>query len=504
VSPQPEIARRDTIPPNTPASKNAYRRVTDTHNNSRRTGFKPMIPTANAPTISLAVAGFLATVRSANLFTPSQQPRVEATIPAEAATAAEAANALVSAGFLTRFQADRLLAGKTDGFHLGPYAILEQVGHGALGRVYKARHRTMNRSVAIKVLASELTRTVAERQAYQQAVRAVAQLNHQNIVTTYDANELADRFYLVVEFVDGPNFEVMVRERGPLPVHEACELVRQAAAGLEHAHSRGMLHRNIKPTNLLVVQPSKTSPDHLVKIADFGLAKLSPAQALAQGVSWLGTLDYAAPELAHNAVPVDHRADLYSLGAVLYFLLTGRAPFAGGTAEDKVRRHMWEEAARIELLRPDVPPALAMLVHQLLAKYPGHRPASAAEVADRLAAITGSAGEVVHFDLPVVPAVPYSHVTGPLSGGRLIPMMDQTPHPVAFPVPVPQEPEPQTSPFEQMTEPAPLSLDDDEEPRPSPRGKRRGMPMWLVGSLALCVLAMTLAGVGMLIKTMGK
>jgi serine/threonine-protein kinase len=484
-----------------------------------------MTPSANAPTISLAVAGFLATVRSANLFTPAQQARAEAALPPETATADEAANALIAAGFLTRFQAERLLAGKTDGYHLGPYVILEQVGSGAIGRVYKARHRTMNRSVVIKVLAAELTRTAAARHAYQQAVRAVAQLNHQNIVTTYDANELAERFYLVVEFVDGPSFELTVRERGPLPVTEACELIRQAAQGLDHAHSHGMLHKDIKPTNLLVAQPSKAAPDYIVKISDFGLAKHSATQTVTSSGSCPNSLDYGAPELAHNAIAVDHRADLYSLGAVLYFLLTGRPPFVGGTSEDKVRRHLWEEPPRIELLRPDVPPMLAMLVHQMLAKHPAHRPSSAAEVAERLGALTGSVAEAVCFDLPAVPSVPYACVTGPLSGGYPLPdghtphscayptqrsgaypmpTRDQTPHPVHFPLPVPPAPsEPHPSPFELMTEPAPRSLDADK-PRKSSRVRNRGLPMWLVACMALCGLAVTLAGVGMLIKTMGK
>ena len=139
-------------------------------------------PTTSTTT-SAGVRGFLAALRTADLFAPMQLARAEAAVPADAATPADAAGALVASGFLTQFQAERLLAGKTDGFHLGPYVILEQVGRGTVGRVYKARHRTMNRPVAVKIVAAELTRTATDRQAFQKEVRSAAQLNHPNIVT---------------------------------------------------------------------------------------------------------------------------------------------------------------------------------------------------------------------------------------------------------------------------------------------------------------------------------
>jgi eukaryotic-like serine/threonine-protein kinase len=467
-----------------------------------------MTASSDSPTISLAAAGFLAAVRAADLFAPMQLARVEAAVPPDVATAAETARALIAAGFLTRFQAERLLAGKADGFHLGPYVILEQIGRGATGRVYKARHRTMNRPVAVKVLSADLTRTPAARQAYQREVRAAAQLNHPNIVTAYDANELAERFYLVLEFVDGPNFEILLRERGPLPISEACELVRQAAVGLDHAHSLKMLHRDIKPANLLVARPSKTSPDYHVKIADFGIAKLSSAQTPQVGGSCVGTPDYIAPEQAHNPAAADHRADLYSLGAVLYFLLTGRPPFPGGTAEDKVRRHLWEEPARIEVLRRDLPPMLSMLVHQLLAKNPAHRPDSAAEVVERLGAIATSFGDAVSFDLAGAHQAQHSFVAGPLSGGHTIPTtsnLEMTPCSGRYPLPVALPTAPETSPWADLTVPMPLP-DDETEEEPHRRSQSRqsaSMPMWIKGGLAvgLCLLCVA---AGVLIKAMAK
>jgi serine/threonine-protein kinase len=374
-----------------------------------------MTPTAST---SNARETFLAAVRAANLFAPMYLSKVEAAVPATVATPVDAARALIAAGHLTKFQAERLLAGKTDGFHLGPYVILEQVGRGSMGRVYKARHQTMNRPVAVKVIAAELTKSASERQAIQKEVRAAAQLNHENIVTAYDANEIGDRFYLVLEYVDGPNLDLLIKQRGALPIPEVCELLWQAAMGLDHAHTHGMIHRDIKPSNLLVTRPSKTTPDQLLKISDFGIAKFSPRPSLTQtpapGAS-LGSADYTAPELTNHPQHADHRIDLYSLGAVAYFLLTGNPPFAGGNAEEKARRHLWEEPARLELVRRDIPPVLAILVHQMLSKNPLHRPGTAAEVVSRIEGLLASFGDAISFDLPANPSGSFTY-SGHLSG----------------------------------------------------------------------------------------
>ncbi|MBY0456274.1 MAG: serine/threonine protein kinase, partial [Gemmataceae bacterium] len=213
----------------------------------------------------------LGAVRAANLLTERQLAKADA-ITENCSVTAAAAN-LVAAGLLTRFQADRLLAGRTDGFQLGQYVILDQIGRGALSRVYKARHRTMNRFVAVKVLSAELTRTPDARRALQAEARNAGRLAHPNVATAYDANELFDRFYFVLEFVDGPNLAALVERRGPLPVEEACEFVRQTAVALQHAHERGLIHRNLKPTNVLVGRPTATAPA-LVKVTDFGLPRV--------------------------------------------------------------------------------------------------------------------------------------------------------------------------------------------------------------------------------------
>jgi serine/threonine-protein kinase len=411
-------------------------------------------------------AAFLATLRAAELLSPAQLARVEATLP-PTTTPGRAAEALVTAGVLTKFQADRLLAGRTDGFHLGPYVIQEQIGRGATGKVFRAKHRMMNRPVAVKVLPTELTQTPGTREVLQREVRAAAQLNHENIVSTYDASELGERFYLVLEFVDGANLDTLVAERGPLPIAEASEIIRQAALGLDHAHGQGVLHRNVKPSNLLVARPSASMPGPVVKIADFGVAKVSPAE----------NLDYVAPEQAHNPLAADRRADLYSLGAVLYFLLAGRPLFPDAPADQKVQRHLWDEPTRVERLRGDVPPALAALVHQLLSKTPDARPASAAEVAERLGAFTGTAG------------LDYLELTPTARG-------------------VPNAAASETSPWEEITVVNAPGLDrvrDEEQPRPVARESGNAtVSTWMLGGLAAGMLLTCIAAIGFIVRIAGK
>jgi serine/threonine-protein kinase len=339
----------------------------------RRSGIPMPSPVTAPPT---ARSALLSAVRAAGVLAPAQFARAETLAPN--GSAADLAQSLVAHGLLTRFQADRLLAGRTDGFALDQYVLLEQVGRGARSRVYKAKHRTMKRPVALQVLAADLTRTPAQRAALLKAVRAAAALTHPNVVTAYDANELHDRFYLVLEFVDGPDLAALVAQRGPLPYDEACELVRQAASGLQHAHEKGIVHGDIKPNNLMVARPTPGAP-LAVKLADFGVPK-GPASANG----------FAAPEQLNPAARrSDHRADLYSLGTVLFFLLTGRAPNRG---------------ADLAHLRPDVPATVVAVVQRLFAPAPAARYQSAAELLAELDAACVPVAipvESISFDLPV-------------------------------------------------------------------------------------------------------
>jgi serine/threonine-protein kinase len=329
---------------------------------------------------------FLRNLRRSGLFSAEQLAHARELLPATD-RGRLLARALVEQGLLTRFQAERVLVGRTDGFLLDQYVILEELGRGGMGRVYKARHRTMGRVVALKILAPDLTRTERARAMFLREVRAVAQLAHPNLVAAFDANLVGDRYYLVLEYIDGPNLEQLVRARGPLDVGLACDFARQVACGLHCAHKAGMVHRDIKPSNLLVQRRANDGAPALVKVSDFGLARLQengdderPGTILMRPNTVMGTPDYLSPEQARSLHDTDHRTDLYSLGCTLYFLLSGQVPFPGGTSIEKLIRHNTEEPNPLEQLRSDVPLPVAALVRQLMAKKPDDRLQTAAEV----------------------------------------------------------------------------------------------------------------------------
>jgi WD40 repeat protein len=278
------------------------------------------------------------------------------------------------------------------------YRVLGLVGVGGMGAVFKAEHRLMERVVALKVIRRNLIDRPGAVERFRQEVRAAARLVHPNIVIAHDADEAGDFQFLVMEFVEGASLDRLVREGGPLSVADACSLARQAALGLQHAHERGMVHRDIKPGNLLL------TADGRVKVLDFGLARfvseMPPGEGLTPSGAVVGTPDYMAPEQARDPRTADIRADLYALGCTLYYLLAGRPPFAGGTALQTLLAHQDEAPPPLAGPRPDVPPALDEVVARLLAKEPARRYQSPAEVADALAPFTDPVAAV-----PVPPVV---------------------------------------------------------------------------------------------------
>jgi WD40 repeat protein len=259
-----------------------------------------------------------------------------------------------------------------------------------MGAVFKAEHRLMERTVALKVISKSLVEKLAAVERFRREVKAAAKLSHPNIVTAYDAEQAGDAHFLVMEHVEGVSLAQLVEKRGPLPVVQACHFVRQAALGLQHAHEAGMVHRDLKPQNLMV------TPKGMVKILDFGLARFvseaSPAAGLTQESAVLGTPDYMAPEQATEASKADIRADLYSLGCTLYFLLAGKPPFPGDSVMAKLLAHAQEQPRSVTELRKDVPAGLVQVLKRLLAKDPAQRYQTPREVAQALTPFVQPAG----------------------------------------------------------------------------------------------------------------
>lgn len=335
---------------------------------------------------------FLAQLRESGLLTTAQLTEIVEHLP-ESPRGRVLARALVEMGLLTRFQAEQLLAGRSGGFFLGQYRILDELGRGGMGRVFKAIHLTMNRVVALKVLTAHFGRTERARDLFFREMQAIARLSHPNIVTAYDAGKLGERAYLVMEYVDGPSLDQLVQRQGPLPVGQACEFVRQAALGLQYAFEKGMVHRDIKPGNLLLAREGGTTGGCQVKILDFGLARLNepqpfemhdPDTILTCENVVLGTPDFVSPEQARNLHSADIRSDLYSLGCTFYYLLTGEVPFPDGTVMEKLIRHTTDAPTPVARCRPEVAAPIAAIVDRLLSKKPADRFETPAELAAAL------------------------------------------------------------------------------------------------------------------------
>jgi hypothetical protein len=281
------------------------------------------------------------------------------------------------------------------------YEVLQEIGRGGMGVVYRARQKSLDREVALKVIHPALVGRPDAAEQFRREAHAQAHLHHPNIVAVYDADQAGELHFIVMQDVGGENLADRVKQSGPLPVDEACAYVEQAALALQYLHEQGLVHRDIKPSNLLLARPGPelASPGRQpgesarVMIADLGLARLLREQMQASSSSAppvLGTPDYLAPEQARDPDGTDIRADIYSLGCTLYFLLAGQPPFPAGTTLRKLVQHQETPPRPITEVRPDVPLALAVLLVRMLAKAPADRPATPREVARELAALRGA------------------------------------------------------------------------------------------------------------------
>jgi WD40 repeat protein/serine/threonine protein kinase len=327
---------------------------------------------------------FLDVLRQLHLLTPEQLEQLPQLFPAPHPDPRTLARDLIRRGWLTPYQGNQLLQGHGAELLLGSYVLLERLGEGGMGTVFKARNWKLGQVVAIKLIRRERLDNAAAVKRFQREIRACAQLNHPNIVRAFDADEVAGLHLLVMEFVDGIDLAKRVKQSGPLPVAQACEYLRQAALGLQHAHEHGLVHRDIKPNNLLL------TADGTIKILDLGLARMmhtpdedSPS-TLTESGAVMGTPDYLAPEQARQSHEVDIRADLYSLGCTFYFLLTGKVPFPGGTLGEKLVKHQLDEPVQVKHLRPEVPPEVVAIVRRLMAKKREERFQTPAELEQAL------------------------------------------------------------------------------------------------------------------------
>jgi serine/threonine protein kinase len=308
--------------------------------------------------------------------------RLATAVPDPAALPREpgkAAGVLIQKGVITRFQAQQLLQGRHKGFLLGAYVILDQLGRGGMGAVYLAEHRDLHRKVAVKVLvtAKDEDHRLANERFFREA-RAAAALDHPNIVRIFDVSRHNDVPYLVMEYVGGETLQQTLDRSGAVSATDAADVVAQAAAGLQHAHERGFVHRDIKPGNLI------RDRFGVVKILDMGLARSfsDPDHKLTEKLdagAVVGTADFIAPEQALNSPQIDIRADIYSLGATFFSLVAGRPPFEGNTTQ-KLLHHQMRSAPHLSEVDPTLPPGLTAVVAKMLSKKPQDRYQTPAEV----------------------------------------------------------------------------------------------------------------------------
>jgi eukaryotic-like serine/threonine-protein kinase len=328
-----------------------------------------------------AVDTFLKTVLQSGLLDPEQLQACYRAVPREQRNDPRAvAEQFIKTGKLSRFQATKLLAGTAKGLVFGPYQVLAPVGRGGMGTVFLVRDSRDERLVALKVLPPKKARRQERLLArFRREMDLCRRVSHPHIARTFEVGVELGVYYIAMEFIPGRDLSKIVQEEGPLPVPRAARLFAGVAAGLQHAHDQGLVHRDLKPSNIRV-----TPTDH-AKILDLGLAILEGEQAIDREVIGgpgyvVGSMDYIAPEQTLDAGGVDGRADIYSLGCSLYFALTGRPPFPGGTSREKIMRQRSEEPAPVDAGNPQIPPHFAELVHRMMAKDPDLRLPSAAAV----------------------------------------------------------------------------------------------------------------------------
>lgn len=345
-----------------------------------------------------SIEQFVESLDNSGLLSARDVARFRESLPDGVSTqsAEELVQALVQEDVLTPFQAERIRAGQLQELVFGNYVVLDKLGEGGMGQVFKARHRRMDRIVALKVLPPNVTSDEHHLKRFQREIRVVARLAHPNIVQAYDADEAHHEHFMVTEFVDGCDLSALVKACGPLDVETAVQCILQACRGLSYAHSQGVVHRDIKPANLMLDKSGA------LKILDLGLATLDdqlatedPANALTKSGSVMGTADFIAPEQALNTKNADSRSDIYSLGATLFYLLNGQPPYGGKTIMEKLLAHRDSKIPSLQAHNQNVPEALDSVFTRMVAKQPDDRYQTIGDLLVDLKPIAVSAGDCI-------------------------------------------------------------------------------------------------------------
>ena len=370
---------------------------------------------------------FTETLRRIPLLTSAQQVELTSALQTRTADAKTLARQLLQRGWLTSFQVNQLFLGRGPDLVLGPYVLLERLGEGGAGHVFKARHLHMNRVVALKLIRKELLADRETLARFQREIQLISTMTHPHVVHAYDAGPVGSNYFLVMEYVEGADLGRVIK-KAPLSVELACTYLRQAALGLPHIHERGLIHRDIKPSNLFVVRPSDDRLPGQVKILDLGLARLQRpidgegTGAVTGDVVTIGTLDYMPPEQALDFHHVDIRGDVYSLGCTFHYALSGAPPFPDGTVAQKLMRHQQVEPPPLR----NVPADVAGVLRRMMAKRPQDRFQTPGEILAALPAPTATL-------LPAV--IPSSSLaaTKPLFTLRTAPLPRVLPRRLALP-----------------------------------------------------------------------
>jgi serine/threonine protein kinase len=400
---------------------------------------------------------------------------------------------LVKNQYLTEYQAGLLLRGKADHFFLNEYKLLERVGKGRMAGVYRAVHR-LGQTFAVKVLPPSKAKEPKTFARFQREASLAAKLAHPNIVRTFQIGQADDLNYIVMEYLDGETFDEVLSRRGRLPIPEAVRIMHQALSGLGHIHEHDMVHRDLKPGNLMLVGGSgDNSQGATVKILDIGLGRVlfdedeaTPAQPeLTTHGDVIGTPDYIAPEQARDSHAADVRSDIYSMGCVLYHALAGQVPFPGNNPVRKMVQHATEAPKPLRSLNPEVPEGLQQAVDKMMAKDPTKRyatPAAAAKALEPFLATARSAARGPENDpsmssylewlkkqtagsAPMAVAMPVANPKSP------------RPAPVPAKAPAPQMPEPVSAPS--------LHVDVEKiDPPAAQKGWKLGTKEWVLLALA--------------------